>query len=60
VSQLRSDPTQAIERDGSINKVPTDSLITVTVIPVYSRNKVSNRFNLKSFANGDLTDQGFI
>ena len=60
VSQLRSDPTQAIERDGSINKVPTDSLITVTVIPVYSRNKVSNRFNLKSFANGDLTNKGFI
>ena len=60
VSQLTSNPLQAVERDGSINKVPTDSLITVTVIPVYSRNKISNHFNLKSFANGDLTNKGFI
>jgi hypothetical protein len=59
-SQLASEPRQAVEKGGSINKVPTDSLITVTVIPVYSRNKVSNQFNLKSFANGDLTNKGFI
>tara|TARA_A100000172_G_scaffold79024_1_gene65358 strand:- start:19304 stop:20215 length:912 start_codon:yes stop_codon:yes gene_type:complete len=59
-SQLRSDPTQAVNVDGPINKVPTDSLITVTVIPVYSRNKISNQFDLKSFANGDLTNRGFI
>ena len=60
VSQLTSDPLQAVENGGSINKVPTDSLITVSVIPVYSRNKISNNFNLKSFANGDLTNKGFI
>jgi len=60
VSQLTSDPLQAVENGGSINKVPTDSLITVSVIPVYSRNKISNHFNLKSFANGDLTNKGFI
>ena len=59
-SQLTVDPRQATEKGGSINKVPTDSLITVSVIPVYSRNKVSNQFNLKSFANGDLTNKGFI
>tara|TARA_R110002073_G_scaffold85035_2_gene202817 strand:- start:184 stop:1074 length:891 start_codon:yes stop_codon:yes gene_type:complete len=58
-SQLRADPLQAVQ-SGPINKVPTDSLITVSVIPVYSRNKISNQFNLKSFANGDLTNQGFI
>ena len=58
-SQLRADPLQAVE-SGPINKVPTDSLITITVLPIYSRNKVSNQFNLKSFANGDLTNQGFI
>ena len=58
-SQLRADPLQAVQ-SGPINKVPTDSLITLTVIPVYSRNKISNQFNLKSFANGDLTNQGFI
>jgi len=59
LSQLTSDPLQAKE-SGPINKVPTDSLITVTVIPVYSRNKISNQFDLKSFANGDLTNKGFI
>ena len=59
-SQLTADPRQAVEKGGSINKVPTDSLITITVLPVYSRNKVSNQFNLKSFANGDLTNKGFI
>ena len=58
-SQLRADPLQAVQ-SGPINKVPTDSLITITVLPVYSRNKVSNQFNLKSFANGDLTGGGFI
>ena len=59
-SQLTSDPTQAVGVEGPVSKVPTDSLITVTVIPVYSRNKISNQFDLKSFANGDLTSRGFI
>ena len=45
---------------GSINYVPTDSLIAVTCLPVYSRNKISNKFNLKSFAAGKLTKDGFI
>ena len=45
---------------GIVNKVPTDSLITITVFPVYSRNKISNKFDLKSFANGALTKDGFI
>lgn len=45
---------------GSINYVPTDSLIAVTCLPVYSRNKISNKFNLKSFAAGKLTNDGFI
>jgi hypothetical protein len=43
-----------------VNKVPTDSLITITVLPVYSRNKISNQFDLKAFANGSLTKDGFI
>ena len=46
---------------GTINYVPTDSLIAVTCLPVYSRNKISNEFNLKAFADGNLTkDKGFI
>ena len=54
-------PAQAEESSGSINYVPTDSLISITVVPVYSRNKISNTFNLKDFASGKLTkDKGFI
>tara|TARA_X000001382_G_scaffold130040_1_gene123662 strand:- start:22 stop:729 length:708 start_codon:yes stop_codon:yes gene_type:complete len=58
---LASDPIQAVESSGGINYVPTDSLISITVVPVYSRNKISNNFNLKDFASGKLTrGQGFI
>jgi hypothetical protein len=53
--------TQAEESSGSINYVPTDSLISITVVPVYSRNKISKTFNLKDFASGKLTkEEGFI
>lgn len=44
---------------GSINYVPTDSMVTVNCTPIYSRNKIS-KFNLKSFAAGDLASKGFI
>ena len=54
-------PNLAKESAGSINYVPTDSLISITVVPVYSRNKISKNFNLKDFASGRLTkNQGFI
>jgi hypothetical protein len=39
--------------------VPVDSSISVTLLPTYSRTKVSS-FNFDSFVNGDLRDQGFI
>ena len=56
-----SNVTRAVESSGSVNYVPTDSLISITVVPVYSRNKISKNFNLKDFASGDLTkNQGFI
>lgn len=45
---------------GSTNYVPTDSMITVQCVPIYSRNKISNDFNLKAFASGDLAKKGFI
>ena len=48
------------ESSGSVNYVPTDSLIAVSCLPVYSRNKITNKFNLKAFANGDLANKGFI
>ena len=54
-------PSQAQESSGSVNYVPTDSLISITVVPVYSRNKISKTFNLKDFASGKLTkEEGFI
>ena len=55
---LTSDPTQASESSGGINYVPTDSLISITVVPVYSRNRISTEFNLKDFASGRLTRGG--
>ena len=58
---MTGSPTLATESTGSVNYVPTDSLISVTVVPVYSRNKISRLFNLKDFASGDLTkNRGFI
>ena len=66
----RKDPTgmsyaedvrDADESSGAVNYVPTDSLIAVTCLPIYSRNKITNEFNLKAFAEGDLTkNKGFI
>lgn len=56
-----SNVTSAVESSGSVNYVPTDSLISITVVPVYSRNKISKQFNLKDFASGSLTkNEGFI
>lgn len=37
-----------------INKVPTDLNVSVDLIPVYSRNKISTEFGLDGFANGNL------
>ena len=58
---MTGSPNTAVESTGSTNYVPTDSLISVTVVPVYSRNKISTQFNLKDFASGRLTSgKGFI
>jgi len=51
---------QAQESSGSVNYVPTDSLIAVSCLPIYSRKKITNQFSLKAFANGDLANNGFI
>jgi len=51
---------QAQESSGSVNYVPTDSLIAVSCLPIYSRKKITNSFSLKKFANGDLANDGFI
>lgn len=39
--------------------VPTNSSITITVKPTYSRGKIAT-FSLDRFINGDLADKGFI
>ncbi len=39
--------------------VPTNSIISITARPTYSRGKIST-FSLDKFINGDLTDKGFI
>ena len=45
---------------GVVTRVPTDSVFTVVVQPVYSRKKIKDKFNLKDFANGTLAKDGFI
>jgi hypothetical protein len=45
---------------GPVTRVPTDSVFTVVVQPVYSRKKIKEKFNLKDFANGTLAKDGFI
>ena len=50
----------AQESSGSVNYVPTDSLIAVSCLPIYSRNIITNEFSLKAFAKGDLANKGFI
>jgi outer membrane lipoprotein SlyB len=41
-------------KGNQLNKVPVDLNITLTAIPTYSRNNISNNFSLNKFANGDL------
>lgn len=45
--------------DGKYSMVPTNSLLTITCKPIFSRSKVET-FSLDSFVNGDLYDKGFI
>lgn len=59
-SSTTYDPIRTQSQSGSVNYVPTDSMITVQCIPIYSRNKISNKFNLKAFADGKLAKDGFI
>lgn len=51
-----------VEIDGELNYVPTQSLITVTVLPQYSR-RIQSQFSLKDFAAGKFVKsgtQGFV
>lgn len=43
---------------GKLNKVPVDLNITVDLIPTYSRNKISNEFDLVKFSQGQMLSSG--
>jgi len=43
---------------GKTNKVPVDLNVTVSCIPTYSRNQISNNFSLDSFSTGGLLTSG--
>ena len=47
-------------QDQKITYVPTKITLTITCLPVVSRNDISNRFSLKDYASGNLMigDQG--
>jgi hypothetical protein len=47
-----------VDVDGKPTKVPADLNITVDLIPTYSRNKISNNFNLLGFSRGALLTSG--
>jgi hypothetical protein len=60
--QLNDQYGNQVESNGGqgITRVPTDSVFTVVVQPIYSRKKIKEKFNLKDFANGTLAKDGFI
>jgi hypothetical protein len=40
--------------NGYLTRIPTEMNITIDLIPTYSRNKISNNFDLVKFSNGRL------
>jgi hypothetical protein len=44
---------------GAPTYVPTKMDITITLLPVNTRQQISNQFSLKQFANGNLLRGGF-
>ena len=52
---------QKRERQGkNITRVPMVSNLNVQCQPIYSRNEITNNFNLKKFASGSNIKDGFI
>ena len=67
-TQATTPETQAIVRNSrtktitTTTRVPTNSIVSVTLRPVYSRKNLHERFDLEKFANGGLLadkDNGF-
>jgi len=48
-----------IDSNGSVTRMPTNSQITISLQPVYSRSSIA-KFDLENFARGRLLDKGFI
>ena len=48
----------SVNYNGKYNKVPVDLQITIDAIPTYSRNQISNKFDLVAFSNGSLLTSG--
>lgn len=60
IEQANNRTPVGADSGGVVTRVPTDSVFTVLVQPVYSRKKIKDKFNLKDFANGTLAKDGFI
>lgn len=56
-----SQVNQNVTNQTSINStyVPTKMEISLTLLPMQTRNQVSKQFSLKEFANGNLLEEGF-
>jgi hypothetical protein len=48
----------SVNYNGKVNKVPVDLQITIDAIPTYSRNQISNKFDLVAFSKGSLLTSG--
>ena len=60
VGEQRAQESGLSNSSAKVTRVPTDSVFTVVVQPIYSRKKIKDKFNLKDFANGTLAKDGFI
>ena len=52
-------PSPANLSNGAATYVPTKIEITLSLLPVQSRQQVSQQFSVKEFANGNLLKGGF-
>jgi hypothetical protein len=50
---------QAVNNTSNATYVPTKIEIQITLMPIQTRDQVSQQFSLKGFANGDLLRGGF-
>lgn len=54
------DYIQVLTPDGERTSVPTRMVITVMLMPMYSRNSIATDFSLEDYASGNLVSKGYL